>query len=117
MATDWQLIRDTLNATIDACEQVESLGLTPTERGDPEVPQAVGRYREASGVAPAGGVTRATALPSVRDRRAGLHGALPDGAVVLQWLPRRGWCGVALGGVGSGRAAGVTYLISLGTNG
>ncbi|MAE60259.1 MAG: hypothetical protein CMJ49_02765 [Planctomycetaceae bacterium] len=35
MGTDWQLIRDTLSATIDACEKLELLAVTDAEKGDP----------------------------------------------------------------------------------
>jgi len=34
MATDWQLIRNTLSATVDACEKLESLAVTDAEKGD-----------------------------------------------------------------------------------
>lgn len=34
MATDWQMIRETLNATVDACEKLEALDVTATEKGD-----------------------------------------------------------------------------------
>jgi hypothetical protein len=37
MTTDWQLIREAMNATIDACEALESLEVTAREKGDPEV--------------------------------------------------------------------------------
>ena len=33
-ATDWQLIREVLNATIDACEELETLDLSAAEKGD-----------------------------------------------------------------------------------
>jgi hypothetical protein len=35
MKTDWQLIREVMNATIDACEKLEVLEVTPAEKGDP----------------------------------------------------------------------------------
>ena len=34
MTTDWDLIRDTLHATIDACEQLEALDVKDCESGD-----------------------------------------------------------------------------------
>lgn len=34
MATDWQLVREVINATIDACEKLEPLGVTDQEQGD-----------------------------------------------------------------------------------
>ena len=34
MATDWNLIRKAMNATIDACEKLEALDITDTEKGD-----------------------------------------------------------------------------------
>lgn len=34
--TDWQLIRDVMNATIDACEALEALDVTTAEKWDPE---------------------------------------------------------------------------------
>lgn len=34
MATEWQLIREVLNATIDACEKLEPLAVTDAEKGD-----------------------------------------------------------------------------------
>ena len=34
-ATDWRLIRDVLNSTIDACERLEALAVTAAEKGDP----------------------------------------------------------------------------------
>lgn len=34
MATNWQMIRDTLNATVDACEKLETLSVTEIEKGD-----------------------------------------------------------------------------------
>ena len=37
MTTDWQLIRKAMNATIDACETLEALDVTPREKGDPQV--------------------------------------------------------------------------------
>jgi hypothetical protein len=37
MTTDWQLIREAMNATIDACEALEALEVTAREKGDPEV--------------------------------------------------------------------------------
>ncbi|MGC9346516.1 MAG: hypothetical protein ACP5JG_00130 [Anaerolineae bacterium] len=36
MKTDWQLIRDVMNATIDACEELEALEVTAQEKGDPQ---------------------------------------------------------------------------------
>lgn len=44
MTTNWQLIRDTLNATIDACEKLEPLGVTIEEKNDPRA--RVGDYEE-----------------------------------------------------------------------
>ncbi|BCM91578.1 hypothetical protein IAD21_03453 [Abditibacteriota bacterium] len=35
MRTDWQLIRELMNAVIDACETVENLDLTDEERNTP----------------------------------------------------------------------------------
>ena len=34
MATDWQMIRETLNATVDACEKLEALEVSDMEKGD-----------------------------------------------------------------------------------
>lgn len=42
MGTNWQLIRDTLNATIDACEKLEPLDVTIEEKNDPRA--RVGDY-------------------------------------------------------------------------
>jgi hypothetical protein len=44
MGTNWQLIRDTLNATIDACEKLEPLNVTDAEKGDPRA--RVGDYEQ-----------------------------------------------------------------------
>ena len=44
MGTDWQLIRDTLNATIDACEKLEPLAVSIEEKNDPRA--RVGDYEE-----------------------------------------------------------------------
>ena len=34
MATDWEMIRETINATVDACEKLEALGVSDVEMGD-----------------------------------------------------------------------------------
>ena len=44
MATNWQMIRDTLNATVDACEKLEALSVTDMEKGDPRA--RVGDYED-----------------------------------------------------------------------
>ena len=37
MKTDWELVREVLNATIDACEALEALDVKPSEKGDPAI--------------------------------------------------------------------------------
>ena len=54
MGTDWQLVRDTIIATIDACEKLESLAVTDEEKGDPRA--RVGDYE--NGVAVGDFLTR-----------------------------------------------------------
>ena len=38
MPTDWDLVRQTMNAAIDACEQIEAMQIADCEKGNGEMP-------------------------------------------------------------------------------